>query len=416
MMHCLVRSESISSRLKSPPRRPKADECAALPPQPSTVVTVPAAIPPAQVASASEAPAPRAPTDHLRRAMRTQIMVLSFYLVDALLMAGYAVHGALPPVAPIAFGAAGFGLTGLFAVMVRMGLHRRMGGAVFTTLQLLSACSLMLVTAAALPQIGMLLLLTLIVALATAALQMPLRHVLAVTGLIAAFSLALLLSNGNRFRMPLDDGWLRLLSGLWFAVVLAKIVAINLIGAQMRKALSASNSRLEAALTQVRELSERDELTGLQNRRSILALLSEERARFSRGGLAFGVAILDIDHFKRVNDRHGHAMGDEVLRAFAKIVAGRLRSTDRIARYGGEEFLLLLTNSPEAPSAQLAVERLRCAVAEYPWSDLAAELQVTCSIGLTMSCAGEGVAEMLERADAALYRAKSDGRNAVRVG
>ncbi|HPM66358.1 MAG TPA: GGDEF domain-containing protein [Piscinibacter sp.] len=379
-------------------------------------MTVPAAIPPAQAASASEAPAPRAPTDHLRRAMRTQIMVLSFYLVDALLMAGYAVHGALPPVAPIAFGAAGFGLTGLFAVMVRMGLHRRMGGAVFTTLQLLSACSLMLVTAAALPQIGMLLLLTLIVALATAALQMPLRHVLAVTGLIAAFSLALLLSNGNRFRMPLDDGWLRLLSGLWFAVVLAKIVAINLIGAQMRKALSASNSRLEAALTQVRELSERDELTGLQNRRSILALLTEERARFSRGGLAFGVAILDIDHFKRVNDRHGHAMGDEVLRAFAKIVAGRLRSTDRIARYGGEEFLLLLTNSPEAPSAQLAVERLRCAVAEYPWSDLAAELQVTCSIGLTMSCAGEGVAEMLERADAALYRAKSDGRNAVRVG
>lgn len=348
--------------------------------------------------------------------MRTQIMVLSFYLVDALLMAGYAVHGALPPVAPIAFGAAGFGLTGLFAVMVRLGLHRRMGGAFFTTLQLLRACSLMLVTAAALPQIGMLLLLTLIVALATAALQMPLRHVLAVTGLIAAFSLALLLSNGNRFRMPLDDGWLRLLSGLWFAVVLAKIVAINLIGAQMRKALSASNSRLEAALTQVRELSERDELTGLQNRRSILALLSEERARFSRGGLAFGVAILDIDHFKRVNDRHGHAMGDEVLRAFAKIVAGRLRSTDRIARYGGEEFLLLLTNSPEAPSAQLAVERLRCAVAEYPWSDLAAELQVTCSIGLTMSCAGEGVAEMLERADAALYRAKSDGRNAVRVG
>lgn len=416
MMHCLVRSESVSSRLKSPPRRPKADESAAFHPQPSTVVTVPAAIPPAQAASASEAPAPRAPTDHLRRAMRTQIMVLSFYLVDALLMAGYAVHGALPPVAPIAFGAAGFGLTGLFAVMVRLGLHRRMGGAFFTTLQLLSACSLMLVTAAALPQIGMLLLLTLIVALATAALQMPLRHVLAVTGLIAAFSLALLLSNGNRFRMPLDDGWLRLLSGLWFAVVLAKIVAINLIGAQMRKALSASNSRLEAALTQVRELSERDELTGLQNRRSILALLTEERARFSRGGLAFGVAILDIDHFKRVNDRHGHAMGDEVLRAFAKIVAGRLRSTDRIARYGGEEFLLLLTNSPEAPSAQLAVERLRCAVAEYPWSDLAAELQVTCSIGLTMSCAGEGVAEMLERADAALYRAKSDGRNAVRVG
>ena len=348
--------------------------------------------------------------------MRTQVMVLSFYLVDALLMAGYAAHGALPPFAPVAFGAAGCGLTGVFAVMMRMGLHRRLGSARFTTLQLLSACSLMLITAAALPQIGVLLLLTLIIALATAALQLPLRHVLVVSGLIAACSLALLLVTGSRFGLPLDDGWLRLLSGLWFAVVLAKIVAINLIGAQMRAALSASNARLEAALIQVRELSERDDLTGLQNRRSILALLTEERARFARGGLAFGVAILDIDHFKRVNDRLGHAMGDDVLRAFAKVVAGRLRSTDRIARYGGEEFLLLLTNTPEAASAELVVERLRRAVAEHAWSDLAADLNVSCSIGLTMSRAGEDIAEMLERADAALYRAKSDGRNAVRVG
>jgi diguanylate cyclase (GGDEF)-like protein len=215
--------------------------------------------------------------------------------------------------------------------------------------------------------------------------------------------------------MPLDDAWLCLLSGLWFAVVLGKIAAINLIGTQMRNALSGSNDRLAAALTQVRELSERDELTGLQNRRSILASLSEERARFVRGGLAFGVAILDIDHFKRVNDRYGHAVGDEVLRTFAKIVAGSLRSNDRIARFGGEEFLLLLPNTSEARLAVLAAERCRCAVDEYPWTYLAADFKVTCSIGLTISRAGEGVAEMLARADVSLYRAKSEGRNVVCV-
>jgi diguanylate cyclase len=347
--------------------------------------------------------------------MHTQITVLAFYVVDTLLMAGYAAHGTLPPLAPVAFGVAGCGLTGLFAIVMRLGLHRAMGSALFTTVQLLSACGLMLVTAAVLPQMGALLLLTLVVALSTAALQLPLRHVLAVTGVIATCSLVLLLVSGTRFRLPLDDGWLRLLSGLWFAVVLAKIVAINRIGAQMRKALTASNARLEAALAQVRELSERDDLTGLHNRRSILALLTEERARFARGGSAFGIAILDIDHFKRVNDRWGHAMGDEVLRAFATVVAGRLRNTDRMARYGGEEFLLLLTNSPEAASVELAAERLRRAVDEHRWPDLAAGLQVTCSIGVTMSRAGEGVAEMLERADAALYRAKSNGRNAVSV-
>ncbi|HEX7499316.1 MAG TPA: GGDEF domain-containing protein [Polyangia bacterium] len=363
-----------------------------------------------------ETPASHAPAGHLRRAMRTQVMVLSFYLVDTLFMAAYAVHGSLRPSAPVAYGVAGCGLTALFAVVLRVGLNRRMGSTRFTTVQLLSACGLMLITAAAVPQIGMLLLLTMIVALATAALQLPLSHVLAVSGLIAAFSLSLLLANGNRFGMPLDDGWLRLLSGLWFAVVLAKIAAINLIGTQMRKALSASNARLEVALTQVRELSDRDELTGLQNRRSILALLTEERARFARGGQAFGVAILDIDNFKRVNDRFGHAMGDDVLRVFAKTVAGRLRGTDRIARYGGEEFLVLLPSTSEALSAALAAERLRGAVDVHPWSDVAADLKVTCSIGVTMSRAGEGVAEMLERADAALYRAKSDGRNAVCVG
>ena len=141
------------------------------------------------------------------------------------------------------------------------------------------------------PQIGLLLLMTLIVAVATAALQLPLRHVLAVSALVATTSLALLEMRGDRFGVPLGDGWLRLLSGLWFAVVLAKIAAINLIGTQMRNALSASNARLALALKQVRELSERDELTGLHNRRNILTLLADERARFARGGAAFAVAI-----------------------------------------------------------------------------------------------------------------------------
>jgi diguanylate cyclase (GGDEF)-like protein len=262
----------------------------------------------------------------------------------------------------------------------------------------------------------MLLLLTLIVALATAALHLPLPHMLTVSGCVAACALALLWVNGPRLGLPLEDGWQRLLSGLWFTVVLAKIAAINLIGAQMRKALSASNARLTAALAQVRELSERDELTGLQNRRSILAQLSEEQARFARGGPAFAVAIVDIDHFKRVNDRHGHAMGDEVLRAFARLATGALRSTDRIARYGGEEFLLLLCLTPEAPAAQMAAERLRSIVAAHAWSGLAPDLEVSCSIGLTVCRAGEGHAETLARADAALYQAKSAGRNAVRLG
>jgi len=253
------------------------------------------------------------------------------------------------------------------------------------------------------------------VAVATAALQLPLRHVLAVSAAIAVATLAVLRISGERFGMPLDDGWLRLLAGLWFAVVLAKIVAINLIGAGMRQALSASNARLALALDQVRELSERDELTGLPNRRSILVRVTEEKALFARGGPAFAVALLDVDHFKRVNDRFGHATGDEVLRVFAEIVSGRLRTTDHIARYGGEEFLLLLRSTSDAAAAVAAAERFRAAVNEHPWATIEAELAVTCSIGLTLCSAEDSVPAMLARADAALYRAKSAGRNTVCV-
>lgn len=387
------------------PRMPAAPDLAV------PIAPVPAATPPSADTSVAHAA-----DDRFGRALRTQIIVIAFYLVDALFMAGYAVHGSVPALAPVLYGTAGCVLTGLFLGAMRMGLHRRIGGARFTTGQLLTACGLMLATAAVLPQIGTLLFLTTIVAVATAALQMPLRHVLVVSGVVATCALVVLRVNGSRFGMPLDDGWTRLLSGLWFAVVLGKIAVINLIGAQMRKALSTSNARLALAVAQVRELSERDELTGLQNRRSILATLADERARFARGGPAFGVAIIDLDHFKHINDRHGHAMGDDVLRAFARVVASKLRSTDRIARYGGEEFLLVLPNTPDSPPAVLAAERLRRAVLDHPWADLAADLALTCSIGLTMSRAGEDVAQMLERADAALYRAKSGGRNAVCVG
>jgi diguanylate cyclase len=348
--------------------------------------------------------------------MRTQWMVLAFYLVDALLMAAYAWYGKLPWAVPLSFGALGGLLTGLFATGIRRGLHRRIGGPRFTTLQLLATSSLMVSTAAVAPQIGMLLLLTLIVALATAALQLPLRHVLEVAAFIALCTLALMVVQGPRFGIPLDDTRLRLLSGLWFAVVLAKIAAINLIGTQMRDALSASNARLALALTQVRELSERDELTGLQNRRSVLAQLMEERSRFARGGSAFAVGIVDLDHFKRVNDHHGHGVGDEVLRVFARAALGTLRATDRIARYGGEEFLLLLTQTPDASVAATVADRLRNAVKALDWSTVVPDLQLTCSIGLTISRHGESLADVLQRADTALYHAKSEGRDTVRCG
>lgn len=347
--------------------------------------------------------------------MRTQAMVAAFYVLDALFIAAFAGLEVLPTNVAWWFGLAGCGVTGLFALALHHGLHRRIGGARFTSLQLLSACALMLGTAAVVPQIGVLLLLTLLVALATAAVQMPRRQVLAVTLLIALLSMLLLLVHGSAFSLPLADPGQRGLSGLWFSVVLAKIAVINLIGSALREALVQSHQRLAVALAQVRALSEQDDLTGLANRRSVMAQLEGLQARFAGGGPPYSVAILDVDHFKRVNDQHGHALGDAVLQDFARAVAACLRSSDRIARFGGEEFLLLLPGMGNPAAAAASADRVRQAVEQHAWSALAEGLQVTCSIGLTMSRPGDTLAALLQRADVALYRAKAEGRNTVRI-
>ncbi len=345
--------------------------------------------------------------------MRTQTMVMAFYATDALLMAGYAWQGVLPFAVAVGFGLAGCGLTALFAFALHRGWHRRMGGARFTTAQVLSTCALKLGTAALAPHIGVLLLLTIVVALSTAALQMQRRHVLAVTMLIALGAGLLMAMQGADLSMPLATPATRALSGLWFAIVAAKIAFIHMIGAQLRAALSASNQRLSLVLTQVQALSEHDELTGLPNRRSMMASLANEIARFDRGGPPFAVALLDLDHFKRVNDRFGHAMGDEVLKAFAQRASSVLRGTDILARHGGEEFLLLLPGSGDLAAATVVAERVRRAVQAHDWAALEPSLTVTCSIGLTLCRPGDTVAPLLARADAALYCAKAGGRNAV---
>jgi len=121
--------------------------------------------------------------------------------------------------------------------------------------------------------------------------------------------------------------------------------------------------------------------------------------------------MLDIDHFKSVNDRYGHAVGDATLQAFAQRVREQLRSSDQCARYGGEEFAVLLPDATRDKALEIA-ERLRAAVASQP---LLAEPRVdnTVSVGVAWMAEGDSAAELLRRADAALYEAKRSGRNRV---
>ena len=191
----------------------------------------------------------------------------------------------------------------------------------------------------------------------------------------------------------------------WFAIFAGYV-------GSLRKSLSDSNARLEEALTRLQALVSRDDQTGLYNRRTINDILEQERSRSDRGGLPFCVFMLDIDHFKVINDSWGHAAGDEVLKTFSDSVSQILRPTDFLARYGGEEFLLVSTQTT-LDGAQRMAERLRAMIAAVPFPSLPRDAQVTVSIGITEYRLGEPIQSALLRADAALYAAKQNGRNRV---
>ena len=209
-------------------------------------------------------------------------------------------------------------------------------------------------------------------------------------------------------------GYLDMAYALMVLIVLGGSIALNLRIQRIRARLREQREALAHALAVNRELATRDELTGLPNRRAMQDLMGLEHRRSVRSGRPMLLAQLDIDHFKRINDAHGHATGDRALQAFASVVRASVRDTDVLARWGGEEFVLLLSET-RLDDARDLLERLRHAVAmmEIPHTDGA--LRMTVSIGVAVHLPGDTVDLTLERADQALYTAKSLGRNRIAV-
>ena len=164
-----------------------------------------------------------------------------------------------------------------------------------------------------------------------------------------------------------------------------------------------------------------DPLTGVFNRRYLDRCLSQEVASARRYGLPFSALLLDIDHFKQINDGHGHQVGDEVLASLGKIIAGELRDPDVVARYGGEEFLVMAVNTPLSGAIDLA-ERLRKRIESHGFNlpgvpDAEGRICATVSIGVaSLGDAIDSAEKLVHAADRNLYRAKYGGRNQVIAG
>ena len=202
-----------------------------------------------------------------------------------------------------------------------------------------------------------------------------------------------------------------------FILAAGMLLAVNFLTAQwngLRKRLKKQKLELAQALQKIQLLATNDELTRLPNRRHMNSVLRREERRPDREARHVCLALIDIDHFKRINDGYGHAIGDQVLRLFAQHLKATLRAEDVLARWGGEEFLLLLPHTTEETALHV-LQRMQTQLQTITVNQQVADLRISFSGGLTILRPEEEMADAVKRADLAMFQAKSGGRNAIRA-
>lgn len=200
-----------------------------------------------------------------------------------------------------------------------------------------------------------------------------------------------------------------------YAIVLVLIALLGSFIAGLRRKLHHRNQELHRTMAELQELATRDPLTRLPNRRAVMEHLAHEASRAERRTplhQSLCMCMADVDHFKRVNDEHGHQAGDDVLCAVGEALRGTLRQGDFVGRFGGEEFLLLFPESTRE-GAKAAAERVRAAIEGMRVAELPGHDGITISLGVAVHRPGASMEATLQRADQALYQAKAAGRNRV---
>lgn len=207
------------------------------------------------------------------------------------------------------------------------------------------------------------------------------------------------------------------LTGHIINIALVTAVAITANATLYRQAVRTARhlELIDSQRDELNRLASEDDLTGVANRRYGDRRLREELARYRRYNEPFSLCFCDLDHFKRVNDRFSHAVGDTILRRVAQLLLANLREEDVVMRYGGEEFVLLLPETRKE-EATVACEKLRRTIAACDFSAEHADLEVTMSFGVADCSEADAVEEILRIADERLYDAKSLGRNRVECG
>ena len=346
--------------------------------------------------------------------IKTTSMTVVSSLLQSLLIGMFAWTGATTWNVAAWFAAISVGSTGFFLLSVHQGWNLRFKDRWLLWSQLMANYVIQLVFIVAAPKLWMIFLASSLVSFNYAMLGFtPRQFTWTWLGFGATTALALWVGR-DRFAYPELSNVNIVLLWLFFFLAVRRLALIGTQFSTLRTELSQRNRQLTLSLARIQELASHDDLTGAFNRRHFMELLVDERERSHRTRQPYSVALFDLDHFKTINDRFGHAAGDAVLRDFCTLVQAHMRVTDRFARWGGEEFVLLMPVTTPVESASLAVERIRSAVASHDWSGssvLPPDARVTVSAGVATCVPGEPAEALLARADAALYQAKDAGRN-----
>ncbi|HYD59314.1 MAG TPA: GGDEF domain-containing protein [Noviherbaspirillum sp.] len=344
--------------------------------------------------------------------LHTTVLAAADYGVNVMVLFAFAAIGTISYTVPITILGIAIVLNVVFISAITTQYSKRFADPSMTFAQVWAALSINIFALVIAPQIAYVFIINLFVPLAYASLNFQARGFFITWLALSTLICAAFLATDAGTMLALSRPQEQVLFLIVFTLALARHVAINGQISRLRERLRVKNLELHDMTVRLSELATRDELTGLWNRRYVFECLETETQRAERAGTRFCVAVLDVDHFKAVNDTYGHGIGDEVLRRLSAIFGAHIRGSDRVARYGGEEFVILFVDA-DVIEAETALERVRKMVESHDWEQIAAGLRVTVSVGFAAWHSAKPVATILSQADRALYLAKNGGRNRV---
>ncbi len=349
-----------------------------------------------------------------RRVQRRKMLLMQAisYAVDALILSLFVLTGTTTAWIAGGYLVCGLGISAAYLILSETHVNDRFPDHYLTTPQSGANALIQFGFLYLAPEVGLVFLCVLFIIFGFATLRISVRQAMIGWTMTTLFIAIVLLLSDTMPAIPAATPAERLVTLICFSLSVGRFVYLGLYGNAMRAVLYQRSLELKRANRRIEELAEIDELTGAFNRRRMMRSLDEESTRVQRSGSPFSVALIDLDFFKRINDRYGHPTGDEVLRTFAITIFANIRATDKFGRYGGEEFLLLMPDTPNDVAARI-LDRLRVITSELDWSAFSNGLNVTISAGVATMRPDETSDSILARADAALYVSKDNGRNRI---